>query len=39
MSFHDNFISHSAAQASIADYMQTGTFENAENYFYLAAKA
>ena len=36
---HYGFIGHSAAQTSIAGYIQTGTFENAENYFYLAAKA
>ncbi len=39
MIIYYGFISHSATQASIAGYMQTGTFENAENYFYLAAKA
>jgi len=39
MTIHYGFISHAAAQTSIAAYMQTGTFENAESYFYLAARA
>lgn len=39
MIIHYGFISHAAMQASIANYMQTGTFDNSEYFFYLAAKA
>lgn len=39
MIIHYGFISHAAAQTCIANYMQTGTVENTEFYFYLAAKA
>jgi len=36
---HYGFISHAAMQICIADYMQAGTFENSENYFYLSSRA
>ena len=39
MIIHYGCISHAAMQTSIANYMQTGTVENAECYFYLAARA
>lgn len=39
MTIHYGFISHAAMQTCIANYMQTGTTENAEYYFYLAARA
>ena len=39
MTIHYGFISHAAMQMSIANYMQRGTFENAECYFYLASVA
>ena len=39
MIIHYGFISHATMQASISNYMQTGAVENAECYFYLAARA
>ena len=39
MTIHYGFISHAAMQTCIANYMQTGTVENAEYYLYLAARA
>lgn len=39
MIIHYGFISHAAIQTSVANYIQTGTVENAECYFYLAARA
>ncbi len=39
MTIHYGFLSHSALQTAVAAYMQTGTVEHAEHYFYLAARA
>lgn len=36
---HYGFISHAALQTCVTDYIQSGTLENAEYYFYLASRA